>query len=75
MLFDHSDKYMVHASRREKPGMAEVHTMDADIVYVLDGTATLVTGGKPVTPNDRRGRIPRRTDRGRRDAADREKAT
>lgn len=45
VLFDHSDKYMVHASRREKPGQAEIHTQDADIVYVLDGTATLVTGG------------------------------
>ncbi len=45
VLFDHSDKYMVHASRREQPGMAEIHTKDADIVYVLEGTATLVTGG------------------------------
>ena len=44
VLFDPSDKYMVHASRREKPGMAEIHTLDADIVHVLDGTATLVTG-------------------------------
>ncbi|MCI0362561.1 MAG: heme-binding protein, partial [Phycisphaerales bacterium] len=48
VLFDASDKYMIHASRREKAGMAEVHTMDADIVYVVDGTATLVTGGKAV---------------------------
>jgi quercetin dioxygenase-like cupin family protein len=39
---------MVHASRREEPGMAEIHTRDADIVYVLDGTATLVTGGTAV---------------------------
>jgi len=45
VLFDASDKYMVHASRREGPGMAEIHTLDADIVHVLDGTATLVTGG------------------------------
>lgn len=46
VLFDGSDKYMVHASRREKPGMVEVHDYDADIVYVLDGEATVVTGGK-----------------------------
>jgi glc operon protein GlcG len=46
VLFDGGERYMVHASRREKPGMAEVHTLDADIVHVLDGTATLVTGGK-----------------------------
>ena len=60
VLFDASDKYMVHASRREQPGMAEIHTKDADIVYVLDGTASLVTGGtpvhaKPTAPDELRG--------------------
>jgi quercetin dioxygenase-like cupin family protein len=48
VLFNQGQSYMVHASRREKPGMAEIHTRDADIVYVLDGTATLVTGGSAV---------------------------
>src|SRR5689334_25372102 len=48
VLFNQGESYMVHASRREKPGMAEIHTKDADIVYVLDGTATLVTGGSAV---------------------------
>ena len=48
VLFNQGESYMVHASRREKPGMAEIHTKDADIVYVLDGTATLVTGGTTV---------------------------
>src|SRR5262249_50237185 len=33
VLFNGSDKYMVHASRREAPGLAEVHTKDADIIY------------------------------------------
>lgn len=61
VLFDASDKYMVHTSRREKPGMAEIHTRDADIIYVLEGTATLVTGGtavdaKPVADGEIRGR-------------------
>jgi uncharacterized protein GlcG (DUF336 family)/mannose-6-phosphate isomerase-like protein (cupin superfamily) len=37
--------YMVHASHREAPGMAEVHELDADIIYVLEGSATFVTGG------------------------------
>lgn len=37
--------YKIHASRREGPGMAEIHTRDTDIAYVLQGTATLVTGG------------------------------
>src|SRR5215831_19277420 len=45
VLFNQGESYMVHASRREQSGMAEIHTKDADIVYVLQGTATLVTGG------------------------------
>ena len=40
--------YMVHASRREKPGMSEVHALDTDIIYVLDGEADFVTGGRVV---------------------------
>jgi glc operon protein GlcG len=52
--------YKVHASRREGPGQAEVHTTDTDIVYILDGTATLVTGGtvidgRTVAPREVRG--------------------
>ena len=37
--------YKIHASRREGPGRVEVHTRDTDIAYVLEGSATLVTGG------------------------------
>jgi mannose-6-phosphate isomerase-like protein (cupin superfamily) len=50
VLLDGSNgrNYMVHASRREKPGQAEVHTKDTDVIYVLEGTATFVTGGEPV---------------------------
>jgi glc operon protein GlcG len=44
------ENYMVHASRREKSGLSEVHELDTDIIYVLDGTATFVTGGKSVDP-------------------------
>ncbi len=44
------ENYMVHASRREKSGLSEVHDLDTDIIYVLDGTATIVTGGKSVDP-------------------------
>lgn len=40
--------YKIHASRREAPGMAEVHAQDTDIIYVLEGTATVVTGGNVV---------------------------
>jgi uncharacterized protein GlcG (DUF336 family)/quercetin dioxygenase-like cupin family protein len=54
------ENYMVHASRREKAGLAEVHDLDTDIIYVLDGAATVVTGGKPtdvktVEQNEHRG--------------------
>ena len=52
VLFDKSDKYMVHTSRRDQAGMGEVHTKDADIIYVLDGTATFVTGGVLVEPRN-----------------------
>jgi quercetin dioxygenase-like cupin family protein len=48
VLFDDSNKYMVHASHRDKAGVVEVHEQDADIIYVLEGSATLVTGGEVV---------------------------
>ena len=52
--------YMVHTSRRDKPGLAEIHTLDTDIIYVMEGTATFVTGGtaaetKEIAPNEIRG--------------------
>jgi glc operon protein GlcG len=62
VLFDGGDgrNYMVHASRREKPGQAEIHTKDADVIYVLQGSATFITGGEAVDakitdPNELRG--------------------
>jgi glc operon protein GlcG len=49
VLFDgEKSNYMIHASRRDKPGLAEVHLDDADLIHVLDGTATFVTGGEVV---------------------------
>jgi glc operon protein GlcG len=42
--------YKIHASRREAAGQAEVHLVDTDIIHVLDGTATFVTGGEVVDP-------------------------
>jgi mannose-6-phosphate isomerase-like protein (cupin superfamily) len=62
VLFDGAggSNYMIHASRREKPGMAEVHVKDADLIYVMEGGATFVTGGrvlegKTVAPDEIRG--------------------
>ncbi len=52
--------YQVHASRREAAGQVEVHVKDADIIYVLEGTTTFVTGGtmvggKPTAQDEIRG--------------------
>lgn len=46
--------FMVHASRRDGPGSAEVHARDTDIFHILSGSATFVTGGKlwePTSPS------------------------
>lgn len=56
-----TNAFKIHASRREAPGLAEIHTRDTDIVYVLEGAATLVTGGKAletktIAPDEIRGK-------------------
>jgi glc operon protein GlcG len=64
VLFDGENgkrNYMVHASRREGPGLVEVHIRDTDILYVLKGSATIVTGGamvegKTTAPDEIRGK-------------------
>ena len=61
VLLDGTDRnYMVHTSRRDAPGQAEIHTLDTDIIYVMQGTATFVTGGtaveaKEIAANEVRG--------------------
>jgi glc operon protein GlcG len=62
VLFDGAGgrNYMVHTSRREQAGQAEVHARDTDVIHVLDGSATLVTGGtvvdgKATAPDEVRG--------------------
>ncbi|HEV8438859.1 MAG TPA: heme-binding protein [Methylomirabilota bacterium] len=52
--------YMVHASHREMDGIAEIHTLDTDLIYVLEGSAIFVTGGsvpdaRVIEPNELRG--------------------
>lgn len=44
--------FRVNASRRDGPGEAEVHLSDTDIFYVLQGQATVVTGGQLVQPRN-----------------------
>jgi glc operon protein GlcG len=43
-------QYMVHTSRRDQPGQAEIHLGETDIIYVVEGTTTFVTGGRVVNP-------------------------
>ncbi len=52
--------YMVHASRRDAGGEVEVHARDADIIYMLEGTTTFVSGGeviggRTIAPDEIRG--------------------
>jgi glc operon protein GlcG len=42
--------YKVHASRREAAGQAEIHEKDTDLIHVLSGKASFVTGGKLIDP-------------------------
>ena len=52
--------YKVLTARRDKPGQSELHTKDTDLIYILEGTATFVTGGemvegKTTAPDEMRG--------------------
>jgi len=52
--------FAVNTSRRDSPGQVEIHLKDADVMCVLKGSATIVTGGKlldgkTVTPDEIRG--------------------
>jgi glc operon protein GlcG len=51
ILFENAaTNYAVHASRRDKAGEVEIHTTETDVIYVIDGKATFVTGGQIVDP-------------------------
>jgi glc operon protein GlcG len=45
-----TNNFKVMALRREKPGEVEIHDRDTDIFYILEGSATLITGGKAAEP-------------------------
>jgi len=50
-LFKESGRpYSIITGHREKAGTAEVHLRDADLMYVVEGSATYVTGGSVVKP-------------------------
>ena len=61
VLINHGS-YQVHAGRREEPGQVEVHAKDTDVIYMLEGSTTFVTGGtvvggKTTAPDEVRGSI------------------
>jgi mannose-6-phosphate isomerase-like protein (cupin superfamily) len=39
---------LVSGSHRDKAGQVEVHEKETDVIYVVDGAATFVTGGKMI---------------------------
>jgi mannose-6-phosphate isomerase-like protein (cupin superfamily) len=43
--FANTPDYIVTCSYRTAPGVVEVHAKETDVIYVLDGAATFVTGG------------------------------
>jgi mannose-6-phosphate isomerase-like protein (cupin superfamily) len=45
-----AERYTVMTAERRKPGEAELHAVDTDVIRVLTGTAVLVTGGTVVDP-------------------------
>ncbi|MGH9344018.1 MAG: cupin domain-containing protein [Terriglobia bacterium] len=52
--------YGVMTARRDKAGEVELHTRDTDVIYVVDGSAAFVTGGKMIggrqtAPDEMRG--------------------
>ena len=41
-----TNSYKIMAGRRTGPGTVEIHARDTDVFYIVDGTATFITGGK-----------------------------
>jgi uncharacterized protein GlcG (DUF336 family) len=59
-LYRPDGNYTITTSRRDSPGMVEVHEKDSDLIYVIKGSATFITGGtlldgKKVAENEVRG--------------------
>src|SRR5205807_6075852 len=56
-----TNNFKVMAGHRTGPGEVELHDQDTDIFYVIEGSATFVTGGKAtgmkeIAPGESRGR-------------------
>lgn len=44
-LYRPDGNYTIITSRRDSPGMVEVHEKDSDLIYVIKGSATFIVGG------------------------------
>ncbi len=60
--FANTPDYIVQCSHRTGPGVVEVHTKETDVLYVIDGSATFVTGGKALNVTATNPLQPRGTD-------------
>jgi len=45
-----NDQYRVNIVHRTRPGAALAHAGNSELHYIIEGTGTLVTGGRIVTP-------------------------
>ena len=45
-LLIQTNNFKVMAGHRSGPGTVEIHEKDTDVFYIVDGTATFITGGK-----------------------------
>jgi quercetin dioxygenase-like cupin family protein len=45
-----TNNFKIQAGRREITGEVEIHDADTDIFYIMEGSATFVTGGHAVQP-------------------------
>jgi len=43
-----TNNFKVQAGHRTGPGEVEIHDRDTDIFYIIDGSATFITGGEPL---------------------------
>ena len=44
--------YRLIGGRHNSPGMGELHKHETDVFYVVDGSATFVTGGTMIDPKE-----------------------
>jgi glc operon protein GlcG len=47
-----TNSFKVHASRRDAPGLAEVHLYETDVIRVLKGSSTFIVGGSIIDPRE-----------------------